>query len=120
VLLYVDDVLVISKRTEQVLRKQIGQEFILKDKSIGKPTQYLGGKLCAVTLENGVSVWSFSSTQYVQAAAKNVEEYLSSKGDKLVAKVPTPLSNGYCLEIYMSPELESMGASYYHSLIGVL
>ena len=74
VLLYVDDVLVISERAEQVLRKEIGQQFVLKDESIGKPTQYLGGKLREVTLANGVLVWSFSSTQYVQAAVKNVEE----------------------------------------------
>ncbi len=120
VLLYVDDVLVISERAEQVLRKEIGQQFVLKEESIGKPTQYLGGKLREVTLENGVSAWSFSSTQYVQAAVKNVEEYLSSKGEKLVAKAPTPLSNGYRPEIDMSPELESADASYYHSLIGVL
>ena len=120
VLLYVDDVLVISERAEQVLRKEIGQQFVLKEESIGKPTQYLGGKLREVTLDNGVSAWSFSSTQYVQAAVKNVEEYLSSKGEKLVAKAPTPLSNGYRPEIDMSPELESADASYYHSLIGVL
>ena len=120
VLLYVDDVLVISERAEQVLRKEIGQQFVLKDESIGKPTQYLGGKLREVTLANGVLAWSFSSTQYVQAAVKNVEEYLLLKGEKLVAKAPTPLSNGYRPEIDMSPELEHADASYFHSLIGVL
>ena len=55
-----------------------------------------------------------------KAAVKNVEEYLLSKEEKLVAKAPTPLSNGYHPEIDMSPELESADASYYHSLIGVL
>ncbi len=64
--------------------------------------QYLGGKLREVTLENGVSALSFSSTQYVQAAVKNVEEYLPLKGEKLVAKAPTPLSNRYRPEIDMS------------------
>ncbi len=39
-----------------------------------------------------------------------MEEYLSSKGEKLVAKAPTPLSNGYRPEIDMSPELESADA----------
>ncbi len=57
---------------------------------------------------------------HVQAAVKNVEEYLSLKGGKLVAKPQTPLFNGYHPEIDMSPELESGDASYYHSLIGVL
>jgi hypothetical protein len=36
-----------------------------------------------------------------------------------VAKAPTPLSNGYCPEINMSPELEITEASYFHSLIGI-
>ncbi len=49
-----------------------------------------------------------------------MEEYLSSKGEKLLAKAATPLSNGYRPEIDMSPELESVDASYYHSLIVVL
>ncbi len=116
-LLYVDDVLVVSERAEQVLWKEIGQEFVLKEESIGQPTQYLGGKIREVTLENGLMAWSFSSTQYVQAAVKNVEEYLMARGERLVAKAPTPLSNGYRPEIDMSPELESTEASYFHSLI---
>ena len=120
VLLYVDDVLVISDRAEAVLRKEIGQHFVLKQESIAKPTQYLGGKLREVTLENGVSAWAFGSSQYVQSAVSNVEEYLRSKGEKLVAKAPTPLSNGYRPEIDMSPELGDADASYFHSLIGVL
>ena len=120
VLLYVDDVLVISDNAEQVLRREIGQHFVLKDESIGKPTQYLGGKLREVTLANGASAWSFSSTQYVQAAVNNVEDYLMKRGEKLKAKAPTPLSNGYRPEIDVSPELESTDASYFHSLIGVL
>jgi hypothetical protein len=120
VLLYVDDVLCISERAEQVLCQEIGQNFILKKESTGKPTQYLGGKLREVTLENGVSAWAFGSTQYVQAAVRNVEEYLQKKGEKLVAKAPTPLSNGYRPEIDLSSELEAQDLAYYHSLIGVL
>jgi hypothetical protein len=45
VLLYVDDVLVISENAESVLRKEIGQHFVLRDESIGPPSHYLGGKL---------------------------------------------------------------------------
>jgi hypothetical protein len=54
VLLYVDDVLVISESAEKVLRNEIGQHFVLGDESIGPPSQYLGGKLRLVTLDNGV------------------------------------------------------------------
>ena len=38
-LLYVDDVLVISENAESVLRKEIGQHFVLRDESIGPPSQ---------------------------------------------------------------------------------
>ena len=64
-LLYVDDVLVISENAESVLQKEIGQHFVLRDESIGPPSQYLGGKLREVTLENGAKAWAFGSCQYV-------------------------------------------------------
>jgi hypothetical protein len=54
ILLYVDNVLVISERAEQVLRLEIGQHFVLREESIGKPSNYLGGKRQEVTLEKGV------------------------------------------------------------------
>ncbi len=80
-LLYFDDVLIISERAEQVLLTEIGQEFVLKEESIGQPMQYLGGKLHKVILENRLMAWSFSSTQYVQDAVKNVGEYLTARGE---------------------------------------
>jgi hypothetical protein len=43
--LYVDDVLVMSENVDNVLRKEIGQHFVLREKPIGSPSQYLGGKL---------------------------------------------------------------------------
>ena len=120
VLLYTDDVLAISDRAEDLLRKEIGLHFVLKEESIGSPSQYLGGKLRKVTLTNGIEAWAFGSTQYVQAAVQNVEEYLHRKGEKLPAKAPTPLSHGYRPEIDVSPELGTDDAAYFQSLIGVL
>ena len=43
VLLYVDDVLVISEQGEHVLRNEIGKHFEMKEESFGPPTIYLGG-----------------------------------------------------------------------------
>ncbi len=83
-MLYVNDVLVISESAEKVLRKEIGQHFALRDESIGPPSQYLGGKLRLVTLDNGVKAWTFGSCQYVQSAVKNVEEHLAKIGEKLL------------------------------------
>ncbi len=120
VLLYVDDVLVISERADKVLRKEIGQHFILHVESIGPPSNYFGGKLRKIALGNGVRAWAFGSCQYVQSAVRNVEEHLMKAGEKLTYKTPTLLSNGYCPEIDVSPELGEKDASRFHSLIGVL
>ncbi|KAL7528322.1 hypothetical protein ACHAXR_005938, partial [Thalassiosira sp. AJA248-18] len=120
VLLYVDDCLVMSERADSLLRDEIGEYFELKEESIGKPSQYLGGKLREVELENGTSCWAFGSAQYVHAAVDNVETYLKKKGETLPAKAPTPLSTGYRPEIDLTPELGAADASYYHSLIGIL
>jgi hypothetical protein len=54
VLLYVDDVLVISERAKAILWKEIGKYWEIKEGSIGPPTKYLGGKLREVELANGV------------------------------------------------------------------
>ena len=74
VLLYVDDALVVSeRRAEHILQEEVGKYFELKEASIGLPDIYLGGKISKVKLENGVSAYSCSASQYVQAAVNNVE-----------------------------------------------
>lgn len=120
VLLYVDDALVISDNGEAVLRNEIGKYFTLKEESIGAPSQYLGGHVSKVTLENGVDAWAFSSSKYVQESVANVEKELAKTGGKLPASAKAPLSANYRPELDMSPELEAADASYYQSLIGVL
>jgi hypothetical protein len=110
---------VISERAKQVLRLKMGQHFVLRKESIGKPSNYLSGKLREVTLENGVVAWAFGSCQYVISAVKNVKEDLQAKGEKLPYKAPTPLSSGYFPEIDISPKLNDNDATYYYSLIGV-
>ena len=120
VLLYVDDALCISCDAENVLKNQTGRYFVIKDGSVGPPTIYLGNKVSKVTLENGVEAWSFSSSQYVQNAVNNVEEYLHKLGKCLPKKATSPLSNNYRPESDVSPELTSALGSYYQSLIGIL
>jgi len=120
VLLYVDDVLVISEKAEAVLRKEIGKDWVLKEDSIGPPSKYLGGKLREVTLTSGVKCWAFGSCQYVHSAVNNVVDHLKKKGLKLPHKAPNPLSTEYRPETDVTPELGEADASYYHTLIGVL
>jgi len=76
VLLYVDDALCISHNPRKVLENELGKYWKLKPESIGPLSIYLGNKVTKVILENNVEAWSFSSSQYVQNAVENVEEYL--------------------------------------------
>ena len=120
VLLYVDDALCISERGTEVLEKEIGKYFYIKEGTVGPPNIYLGNKVSKVVLENGVEAWSFSSSQYVQAAVNNVEEYLKGKGRSLPKKVTSPLKRDYRPELDITPELNVSDAAYYQSLVGVL
>ncbi len=75
-----------------------------------------------VQLENGVWAWGFSSSQYVQAAVKNVRDWLAKEENKhwKMPHANTPLRTSYRPELDVSPELTPELASYYQSLIGVL
>ena len=118
-----DDALVISEDAESILRNEIARYFELKQESIGKPSIYLGGRVRKVKLDNGVTVWAFGSSQYVQAAVKNVETWLRKPENirwRMPAKARTPLKSGYRPELGVTKELSQSNASYYQSLIGVL
>ena len=105
VLLYTDDILAIMESPEKFIRDELANKFVIKEKSIGPPTQYLGNKVTNVTMDNGVSAWSFSSSQYVQNAVKNVEEALAREGRKLLATAKSPWATGYRPEIDITPVL---------------
>ena len=53
ILLYVDDVLVIDENPENILRRQLGKYFTLKEDSIREPKIYLRGHVRKVVSENG-------------------------------------------------------------------
>ena len=57
--------------------------------------------------------------QYVQAAVKNVEQYLANNAQSLEPKAIDVLPEGYCTEIDIYPELVPHDAVYFYSLIGV-
>ena len=93
-LLYVDDALVVSDNAESILHNEIGKYFELKEVSISPPKMYLGADIRKVKLDNGVDAWAASSSQYVQAAVRNVEEYIEkshNKRWKIPNKAETPM-----------------------------
>ncbi|EJK65892.1 hypothetical protein THAOC_13210, partial [Thalassiosira oceanica] len=126
VLIYTDDILVLSDNAEAVLREELGsgfEKFELKEESIGPPSQYLGGKLSLVTTANNTKAWQFSSSQYVQEAVRNVEKYLAATDRILPRRCTTPLSPNYRPEIDTTLELNEVDdtdAAFFHSLIGML
>ena len=65
-----------------ILRGEIGKYFELREASIGPPKMYLGTGKRKVKLDNGLDAWAASSSQYVQAAVRNVEEYVEKSQDK--------------------------------------
>ena len=75
-------------------------------------------------MENGVEAWAFGSSQYVQAAVKNVETFLLQEENQkcwtMPKKAQTPLLTTYCPELDVSPELDPNLSAYYQSLIGIL
>ena len=120
VLLYVDDALVISDDAQHIFEEDIGKYFTTKPVSIGPPTIYLGGQLRRVTLDNGLKVWDFSLSKYVQDAAKSVEEHLARTSIKLPSKALTPIQTSYRPEIDTTVELNATELAYYQSIIGIL
>ena len=105
---------------ENVLRKEIGKYFFIKPKSIGPPKIYLGNKVSKVTLDNGVDAWSFSSSQYVLNAVKNVEKHLKAQNRTVPKRAKSPFTSNYRPELDATRELDHHEVLYYQSLIGIL
>ena len=85
----------------------------MKEKSIGTPNIYLGNKVSNVTLENGVSAWSFRSSQYVQSAVQNMENHLCSINQSLPKYALAPFTTNYRSKIDISSILNESDFSYY-------
>ena len=110
----------ISDQDEAFIRNEIRKYFSLKESSISTPTQYLGGKLRMVELENGHKCWPFGLRKYVEESVQNILKYIKKRGEGLSEKSVTPTNNGYCPEIDITPECGPEDAAYFHSLIGIL
>ena len=85
-LIYVDEMFFIIQKDEHAFHNNMGNYLYVKGGSIGSPMIYKENKVSNVTLENGVDAWSFSSSQYVQDAVENIEQYLKEYGQYLHVK----------------------------------
>ena len=121
VLIYVDDILALSHRPQDIM-KTLGGLYRLKENSVERPKRYLGATIKEWRFpEDTTKVrWGMSSEQYVQEAIRTVELELSKVGRTLKNKASTPLTSGYRPELDVSPLLDEDGANYYMNLIGIL
>jgi hypothetical protein len=123
VLVYVDDVLILS-HNPTVHLESIRAQYELNPTSIGPPARYLGADVRKVTRPGdptGREYWAFSANTYVKNAVKNVKLLLQADGRNLksTAKSPFP-STTYRPETDTTDECDAEGASRYSQLIGVL
>ena len=119
-LLYTNNILVIMKNPEDFICHELGKIFVVKPNSIRPPTQYLWNKLSYVTLENGRNARSFSSSQYVQYAVKNVINTLAQEGRTFPKRGKSPWTSNCRPDTDTSPELPAPRYAYYQYLIGVI
>jgi len=123
VLVYVDDVLVMSHDPKAVMT-HLETRYTLKAGSVKEPDAYLGAEVKKHYVQDSDDPskvrWSMSSDLYVKRSVAEVERELLQVGDKLRTRVTTPMSAGYRPEVDVSTELDAKRANYYQGLIGVL
>jgi hypothetical protein len=118
-LVYVDDILIISHEPHVHLEKL--RHFTMS--TAGKPKRYLGANIRKVTIpgnDTGLEYWSMSSHSYVKNAVENVKELLCPEGYTLKTTAKTPFPSNYRPEMDTSNELNVDLSSRYAQLIGVL
>jgi hypothetical protein len=121
-LVYVDDVLVVSHAPEELM-KQIGSKFEIKNGKYGPPTSYLGAGISKVQLSNGKECWSLDSKKYVKAAVDIVRGLLAKDGRELKtskSKHEGPMPINYEPELDSTPHCDEEHASRYRQIIGIL
>jgi hypothetical protein len=77
----------------------------MKPGSIGDPDFYLGAKVQQTKLPNGVYAWGMSSSKYIQAAIRNIKDYVAKTcpGHTLAKQAMGPFPTGYIPELDMMP-----------------
>lgn len=120
ILVYVDDLLCISEDPMRPM-SDISKVLRFKNDKIDDPEFYLGARLKKRKLENGKSVWTMSSVDYVNASIKTIEESIAKSRWTLPSNARTPMSsNSYLPELDDSEELDEEGITLYQELIGIL
>lgn len=121
VLVYVDDILVISHDTKSIMSK-LAEVYNLKAGSVGPPTRYLGATIGKHQLPDGRDVWCMSADEYLENAIKMVDDRMKSDKEPSFNKRQRkrPYDYKYKPELDTSPLLEGEDVTWYQQLIGML
>jgi hypothetical protein len=122
ILIYVDDVLAISKDPRKVLEDLRGygdDKLKFKNDKIDVPENYLGAKLLRKKL-NGIECWTMSSVDYVNAAVKTIQDRIKDTKWMLPSKALTPMDSTFVPELDVSDELDAGDVQMYQEIIGML
>jgi hypothetical protein len=121
VLVYVDDILVVSHDTKLVMEK-LSEIYQLKKGSVGPPTQYLGATIGKHQLPDGREVWSMSAEEYIDNAIKIVDARMekNKEVDFNTRQRKRPYQFGFKPELDVLDELQGEEVTWYQQLIGML
>ena len=119
VLVYVDDLLVLSHDPEK--NHEVIEAFYRLKDGYTKLDRYLGAEVKQWCFpENSYkTVWALSSRQYVKEAVRTVESHLQ-KQNRGLPKVNQPLPSDYSPELDISPVLNDDDTNLYQSYVCVL
>ena len=107
---YVDDVLVFSKRRADVVMEKLQE--IYKMKGVGRPELYLGGNMAYFP---GSAVMYTSAEKYLTVLLKRLEENLGIR----LKNYSSPMEAEYHPELEASPALGEHDHSIYRMLVGL-
>ena len=117
-LVYVDDILIISHDTKPVI-EALSTQFRLKEDSLRPPNRYLGAGIKIFTDSRGQECWAMSSDDYVKVSVESVERELELQGKKLRGKARRPYDQKYRPEMDVTPELNAEGIAKFQGYMGV-
>jgi hypothetical protein len=120
-LVYVDDILVLSHKPKEALER-IGEFYNIKKGSLQEPDLYLGANVEKVQMPDGRFVWGTSPRDYVNNAITTVERLFEedNEGYGLKKNVKNPFPPNYRPEVDVTRECGPELTSRYLQLIGIL
>ena len=119
VLVYVDNMLVISLNATQVLEDVKSKSIKFMNDKIAAPENYLGAKLRLMSINQHDS-WAITSVDYINAAVQTIRDSIKEKKWKLPKRAKTPMLASYYPELDTSPELDSSDVKLFQEIIRML